>query len=290
MNLPAKNNSASSLDIVIEAPAGVPVSVQVLECLLTLKVLELHNHVGIHFLHGFHELVHEVLLDGEFWTLLSKTQVQGILEVGLIVGTAVQDNRQRLLGADTCSSGIQSQLANLVGFSVSDLLHFHTCMCVTIRSDVTRAIKSEAVKLTYRNSNTIHAQVTETQDTGSVSDDANFGISAGPVLQHGADRLSLLDRDIQSFGSGVNVRVLQADISNGGSVHKRHEVADVVHQKTVEQVGILGLDGGQVHVLVDVGLARIDHLHGSGALSLQAFHGMGEETGEVLGNTLLGCK
>ena len=36
--------------------------------------------------------------------------------------------------------------------------------------------------------------------------------------------------------------------------------------------------------------AGLDHLHGSGALGVEALHGVGDETGEVLGGTLLRCE
>lgn len=113
---------------------------------------------------------------------------------------------------------------------------------------------------------------------------------AGPVSEHGPDGLALLDGDVQSLGAGVDARVLEADITNGGSVDEGHEVADVVDEEAVEEVGVGLLDGGEVEVLVDGGLAGLNHLHGSGALGLEALHGVREEAGEVLGGTLLGSE
>ena len=113
---------------------------------------------------------------------------------------------------------------------------------------------------------------------------------AGPVSEHGPDGLALLDRDIQGLGASVDARVLEADITNGGSVDEGHEVADVVDEEAVEEVGVGLLDGGEVEVLVDGSLAGVDHLHGSGALGLEALHGVGEETSEVLGGALLGSE
>lgn len=96
----------------------------------------------------------------------------------------------------------------------------------------------------------------------------------------------MLDGDVQRFGPSVQAGVLQTDVTDGGRVYQRHEVANIVHQEAVEQIGVLVLQAGKVEVLVDARLASLNHLHRSCALSLQAFHRVREETGEVLGNTL----
>lgn len=147
-----------------------------------------------------------------------------------------------------------------------------------------------SLRTTYRDTDTVDAEITETEDTRAVSDDANLGILARPVSEHGANGLSLLDGDIQSLGAGVDAGVLQADITDCGGVDEGHELADVVDEETVEEIGILVLESGQVKVLVDGSLAGLDHLHGTGALSVEALDGVGDETGEVLVGTLLGCE
>ena len=113
VNVPAKNNGTSTLDIVIESAVAISITIQVVECLFAVEVFKLDNHVGVHFLHRFHKLVHELLLNFYGGTLLSKTQVHGILQVGLIVGTAIQDDGQSLGGMDARGSSVQGQLANL---------------------------------------------------------------------------------------------------------------------------------------------------------------------------------
>lgn len=95
---------------------------------------------------------------------------------------------------------------------------------------------------TYRDTNTVDAQVTETQNSRTVSDDTDLGSLAGPIPEHCADGFALLDGDVEGFGAGVDARVLQADVTNGGSVDEGHEIADVVYEETVEEVGVLGLE------------------------------------------------
>ena len=112
-NIPSENDSTGTLDIIVKAPVGVLIAVKILECLLGLEILKLDDHVGVDILDGFHELIHELLLVGCVHTLMAQTEVQRVLEIGLVVGTTVQDNGEGLLGVDAGGSGIQRELANL---------------------------------------------------------------------------------------------------------------------------------------------------------------------------------
>lgn len=100
----------------------------------------------------------------------------------------------------------------------------------------------------------------------------------------------MLDGDVQSLRASVQGGILQADITDGGGVDQRHQLANVVHEEAVEKVGALVLEVGQVQVLVDVGLSGVDHLHGTLALSLKRLHGMRQEASEISGDTLLGSE
>lgn len=46
-----------------------------------------------------------------------------------------------------------------------------------------------SLRTTYRDTDTVDAEITETEDTRAVSDDANLGILARPVSEHGANGL-----------------------------------------------------------------------------------------------------
>lgn len=201
---------------------------------------------------------------------MSQTQVEGVLQVLLVVGTAVKDNGKGLGGVDTSSAGVKSKLSDLV-FLV-------------------RSISSVVLRSTYRDADTVDTEITQTKNARAIGDDTNLRILARPVSEHSTNGLSLLDRDVQSLRASVNARVLQADITDCGGIDEGHELADVVDEETIEKVGILVLESGQVKVLVDRCLAGLNHLHGSGALGLEALHGVGEETSEVLGSAFLGCE
>ena len=79
---------------------------------------------------------------------------------------------------------------------------------------------------------------------------------------------------------------MQADIANGWCVNQWHELLDIVDENAVEEVDVVGLEGGEVEVLVDRCRAGIYHLHGAGNLCGHGLHDMWNETGEVLDDAL----
>lgn len=83
---------------------------------------------------------------------------------------------------------------------------------------------------TYRDANTVDTEITKTKNTRAVSHNADLGVQARPVAQHGANGLALLDGDVQGLRAGVEGRVLEADVANGGRVDEGHELAHVVHE------------------------------------------------------------
>jgi hypothetical protein len=101
------------LDIVVEAFVGVAVAFEVTECLFALEILELYDHLRVNLFGGLHEIIHELLLDLSRRALLAEAEVEGVLEVGLIVRAAVEDDGKSLLGVDAGSTCVESELTNL---------------------------------------------------------------------------------------------------------------------------------------------------------------------------------
>jgi hypothetical protein len=100
----------------------------------------------------------------------------------------------------------------------------------------------------------------------------------------------LVDGNVESFGSGVQGRVLETDVPNSGGVDERHQLTDIVDEETVEDIQIVGLQGREVEVLVDIGGSAVDHAQGSLALGVHGLLGVGDEAGEVLGDTVIGSE
>ena len=120
---PSKDDSTGALDIIIECPVGISISVQIVEGLFAVKVFELDDHVGIHLLHGIHEFIHECLLLLKGNSPLAQAQVEGILEIGLVVGASIQDDGQSLRGVNTSGRNIQSQFTDLQESESANGLH-----------------------------------------------------------------------------------------------------------------------------------------------------------------------
>lgn len=122
---------------------------------------------------------------------------------------------------------------------------------------------------TYWNSNTIHTEITQSQNTGSVSYDGDRWIWVRPIPKNRGNRFALLDGNVEGFRVCVQGGILQADISNCWGVHEGHQLSNVVDHEAVEEVGVLLLEGGEVKVFVDVRSTAVDHPHGSLALRFQ---------------------
>lgn len=78
------------------------------------QVIETYDHLGVDLGSSRHELVHEFLLFRNRDTLGTHAQVEWILEVVLVRGAAVQDDREGFFGVDAGSSRVQGQFSNLM--------------------------------------------------------------------------------------------------------------------------------------------------------------------------------
>src|SRR5580692_3276291 len=87
-------------------------------------ILEVNATLRKYFLHCLDELVDEGIEIFSGWAGLAHTQVQGIVQVLLIVGARVEVHREQILRWHTGASGIQLQLANgdsgAVGAKISE--------------------------------------------------------------------------------------------------------------------------------------------------------------------------
>ena len=142
--------------------------------------------------------------------------------------------------------------------------------------------------MTYRNPHTVDAEVPQAENAGPVCHHADLGVGVRPVTQNRPHALPLLNRDVQGLGPGVEHRVLQAHVANGGRVDQGHQLLGIVDEQAVEEVDVLALERRQVQILVDVGLAGADHLEGALALRPRVFHDVRDQARQVLGDALLG--
>ena len=151
----------------------------------------------------------------------------------------------------TSGSSVQCQLPNLRG-TLASRHNINSC------------------GYTHRDSNAVDAKIAKSQDTRAICYNADRRRGVRPIAEYGGDGLPLLDRDVQSLGSGIQRRVLEAHVSNCRRIYEGHHLGDIINQEAVEEVDVLGFEGGEVEVFVNVGASAVDHAQSSHALSLEA--------------------
>jgi hypothetical protein len=57
----------------------------------------------------------------------------------------------------------------------------------------------------------------------------------------------------------VQRRILQTYVSNGWCIDQWHHLFDIVDQQSVEEIGVVLLQGGKVEIFVDICAPAVDH-------------------------------
>jgi len=102
--------------------------------------------------------------------------------------------------------------------------------------------RCRAAEVTYRNSDSIHTEVAQSEDAGPIGHNANLGVRIWPIPEHGTNRAPLLDRDVQGLGPRVQRRILETYVTNGWRVDQGHHLLGVIDEQSVEEVVVLSLD------------------------------------------------
>lgn len=110
------------------------------------------------------------------------------------------------------------------------------------------------VELSNRDTHSTETKVTKTEDTRSVSDDNDLGlvggIEGGIVLgEDVAERVLVVDVDVETLRSGVDVGVLLASLTDGGGVDNGGKVDEVGLDNREEELGILATGAREETVL-----------------------------------------
>lgn len=108
----SQDDSASSLNIVVEAEVGGLVLVEELEGVLRRKVLELDQHLGVKGSQGLDDGIDkgEELVVAD--TLLAQSQVKLIVELGLVVGAEIESDGDGASGVNTGTGDVELKLSD----------------------------------------------------------------------------------------------------------------------------------------------------------------------------------
>lgn len=141
----SENDGSSSLDIIVEASVSVAITLEGWEWVL--EILKLDNDSWPLVVEGNHHLVEE--LEHLWWanTAHLGTEIERILEILLVVGSQVKGDWKGTLGVDTGATSVESKLAN-------------------------------------RNAHSVDSQISETEDTRTISDDGNIDLVLSPIIKH----------------------------------------------------------------------------------------------------------
>ena len=161
----AENDSAGTLDVIVEAGVGIAVPLQCGEGVL--EVLELDDNAKLplvftpHTCEGEspnspgptlsqsrHQLVHKLTLLLGADLVTAAAHVQRVFPEGLVASTQVQGERQSGLGTNTRTCGVQGELSNGDAHSVD-------------------------------------AQIAQSEDTGAIGDTCDLHSRLGPIGDHG---------------------------------------------------------------------------------------------------------
>lgn len=138
----SQDDSASSLNIVVEAEVGGLVLVEELEGMLGRKVLKLDQHLGVKGGQGLDDGIdkREELVIAN--TLLAQSQVELVVELGLVIGAEVKGDGDGASGVNTGTGDVE-------------------------------------LKLSDRDTHATDTEITETENTRAISDDSDLRSEAG---------------------------------------------------------------------------------------------------------------
>jgi hypothetical protein len=134
---------------------------------------------------GSHELVEELLLLGCGDLFPAGTHVQRVLTQRLVVGAQVECEGQSRVRLDTSTGRVQGQLA-------------------------------------HGNAHAVHAEISETQNTGAVGQDGDVDL-VWPVVEDLAEVAAVAERQVHALGLCPDLVPSYAGLANGRGVYEGRE-------------------------------------------------------------------
>jgi hypothetical protein len=247
-----KYDGGRALDVVVKRAVRVLVLAQQREGRRVAKVLELQQHVvAVLGLGGVHELVHELLELLATDALLAQTDVEGVGQVLLVVGAAVEHDRQAHLGRHTGARRVQRQLAD-------------------------------------GDAHAVGALVAQAEDALAVGEANGADVLLRPVVQDLGDVADVVNGDVQAARRlTIDVAELLARLADRGRVHDGHELHRVLREHAVVHVLVGVLHVLQEDVLLDGRRLAAQLQHGALGLELHGGDGHRQQAAQLEGRAFL---
>ena len=246
----AYHHRGGTLDVVVEAAQLVAVTRQQRHRVGLGEVLELQQHAGPAALHRGDELREEgvVLFLGD--ARMPPAHVHGVVQQRLVVGAHVQHDRLGVGGTDAATGGVERKLAD-------------------------------------GNPHAADALVAKPQDALAVGDHDHLHLVLGGGAQDVIHAVAVAVVDEQPAVVAIDVGELLARLAHGGGVDDRQHLLEVLRDQPVVKGLVVVLDGTQVDVLVEVGLALLVLAIGPLHLLLDGLHVLGQQADQIELDALL---
>ncbi len=177
------------------------------------EILELNQRVRVAVLHGVDEFLDQVVVGFAALAVAQQADVERVFEQRFVVSADIDRDRQALVWVDARTGDVQRQLA-------------------------------------HRDTHTLRAEIAQAEDAFSIRDDDDSHIGCIPIVQDLAHPPAVFDRDEQTTRSAVDMSVLHTGLADGGCVHQRHHLLEMVDQDAEKQRFIAVLQAHQEDVLL----------------------------------------
>mmetsp|Transcript_3573 Transcript_3573/g.14070 ORF Transcript_3573/g.14070 Transcript_3573/m.14070 type:complete len:388 (-) Transcript_3573:206-1369(-) len=211
----SKYDGSCSLNVVVEAGALWGVLLQETESIRIAEVLELQQNLwAILVSRRGDELIDELVICFRAISRLAQAHVGRVFQQRFVVCPNVNVNRQAVAWVDACARSVEGKLSN-------------------------------------GNAHAIDAKISEPENALAIREHNRGYFLVRPVLQDCADVPLVAKAEVHAPRSvAVDVAPPLTGLSNRGSVHERHELMHVLHEKRVVQVGMRALQTRKEQVLV----------------------------------------
>ena len=225
---------AGALDVVVEAAQPFAVACQQCKGVGIGEVLELQQHAGKHLFDGTDELFDELVIGRAGKPRHASANVEAIATNHRSVSADVERHRQATRRRDPGARGVEGELAD-------------------------------------RNAHAVGAEIAEAEDAPAVGGDDHRDVALWPTAQDHGNATAMLGREIKPARPRVQAAPLLARLADGGRVHQRQHLLQVIDHDAVKERFVVALQRRKVSVAVDVRGPAADVLEHTRRLLPQRF-------------------
>ena len=246
----AGGDRGGALDVVVEAAQRVAVAVEHARGVALGEIFPLQHDVRPALGQRGDEFVDEAVVFLAAHALVPPADVERIVEIFLVVGADIEQDRQRGRRIDAAAGGVQRQLAD-------------------------------------RDAHAAGALIAEAENALAIGDDDDLGLVEQRIGEDLPDVVAVRDRQKQAARLAIQAAEGFAAGADGRRIDDRQQLFDVLAEQSVIErlVGVLQL--AQEGIALQVGVKFAQHLHAATDLVVDVEHGEGQKPMQAEGGALL---